>query len=342
MNETNADNDGVLLIGGSGTLGAVAAETFRKLHPSIPITIGGRDLAKAAAVARRIGDADAAVIDLARPDLGLPVTRRFGAVVMFVKDEHLHALPWAQGRGTAYVDLQTMAYEIAPEVARFVQRPDRSAVVLGEQWLAGVAALATLHFARAYATLESIAIGAVLDEQDIGGPAAYADFERITAAGSHTQLLRDGRWIWVEGSREARTLVGIDGKQHTAEPYATLDGVSLAARTSARSIRFDAVVGESEGRRRGAHFSTEIVIELAGTGLDGRAMHSRHEIVHPGGQAPITAVAVAVILERLLGLVGAPVPPGLYLPDAFIEPPHMLERLEAFGTRIRTAEGAGT
>jgi hypothetical protein len=34
--------------------------------------------------------------------------------------------------------------------------------------------------------------------------------------------------------------------------------------------------------------------------------------------------------------VGEPVPPGLYLPDIFIDPKHMLERLTAFGTQIRS------
>jgi hypothetical protein len=311
----------VLLVGGSGLVGAVAAETLRALHPTLPIAIGGRDAAKAGAVAARIGNADAVRIDLARPDLGLPAQSAFSALVMFVKDTHLHALPYAQRQGAAYVDLQTMAFEIAPEVAHFVRHPDRSAVVLAEEWLAGAAALATLHFAAAYASLESIAIGAVLDEQDIGGPAAYADFQRITAASSQTQLLRDGRWISVDAQRDGRPLV-------------TVDGTELI---DARSIRFDAAVGESVGRRRGEHFSTEIIIELAGTGRDGKATRSRHEIFHPRGQAPVTAAAVAVIVERLLGLVGAPVPPGLYFPDIFIEPAHMLERLQAFGTQIRTA-----
>jgi hypothetical protein len=327
----------VLLVGGSGLVGAVAAETLRALHPTLPIAIGGRDAAKAGAVAARIGNADAVRIDLARPDLGLPAQSAFSALVMFVKDTHLHALPYAQRQGAAYVDLQTMAFEIAPEVAHFVRHPDRSAVVLAEEWLAGAAALATLHFAAAYASLESIAIGAVLDEQDIGGPAAYADFQRITAASSQTQLLRDGRWISVDAQRDGRPLVTVDGTELIAQPYATLDAVSLAARTDARSIRFDAAVGESVGRRRGEHFSTEIIIELAGTGRDGKATRSRHEIFHPRGQAPVTAAAVAVIVERLLGLVGAPVPPGLYFPDIFIEPAHMLERLQAFGAQIRTA-----
>lgn len=43
----------VLIIGGSGIVGSQAARTLRRLHPDLPIAIGGRDLAKAETVARR-------------------------------------------------------------------------------------------------------------------------------------------------------------------------------------------------------------------------------------------------------------------------------------------------
>eukprot|EP01035_Chromulina_nebulosa_P012254 gene12254-16342_t len=37
----------VLIIGGSGIVGAQAARALRRLHPALPIAIGGRDMAKA-------------------------------------------------------------------------------------------------------------------------------------------------------------------------------------------------------------------------------------------------------------------------------------------------------
>ena len=92
-----ARGESVLILGGSGYVGTRAAETLRRWHPDLPITIGGRDLVKAEAVAHRLGAASAARIDLGRDDLGLPESARFGAVVMFVKDEQHGALRWAQG-----------------------------------------------------------------------------------------------------------------------------------------------------------------------------------------------------------------------------------------------------
>jgi hypothetical protein len=122
------------------------------------------------------------------------------------------------------------------------------------------------------------------------------------------------------------------------QAYSLLDVLSLAAATGASSIRGVVALGESASRRRGEPFSTEIILELTGTRSDGTTARVRHELVHPQGQAPMTAVAVAVAVERLLGLAGGPpVPPGLYLPHVIIEPELMVRRLEQFGTRIRRA-----
>jgi hypothetical protein len=57
---------------------------------------------------------------------------------------------------------------------------------MASQWLAGAAVFPVLHFANAYKNLETIRIGVVLDEEDMGGPAAYADFERLTTVARGT------------------------------------------------------------------------------------------------------------------------------------------------------------
>ncbi len=53
----------VLIIGGSGIVGAKAAQTLRQLHPELPIAIGGRDVTKAMSVAGALGNAVAVKID---------------------------------------------------------------------------------------------------------------------------------------------------------------------------------------------------------------------------------------------------------------------------------------
>ncbi|PTL77240.1 saccharopine dehydrogenase [Vitiosangium sp. GDMCC 1.1324] len=326
----------VLIVGGSGIVGSQAAKALRRLQPELPITIGGRDMGKAEAVAREIGGADTARIDLERADLGQPGGRAYSAVAMFLKDDTLNSLKYAQANGLPYLSISTGLFEIGPEVARYIHKPTSAPILMDSTWLAGTATLPALYFAREFRTIEAIEIAAVLDEQDLGGPAAYVDFERQTKAAPNALILKDGKWLWVSGEEAKRSFRGVDGTEVQAQAYSLLDGVSLAAATDARSIRFDLAVGESAARRRGEPFSSETIIEIAGQLKDGRTGRVRHELVHPAGQAPLTAVGVAVGIERLLGLVGgAPVAPGLYLPDVLIDPEYMVRRLKEAGTQIR-------
>ncbi|MFP2905441.1 NAD(P)-dependent oxidoreductase [Pyxidicoccus sp. 3LFB2] len=326
----------VLIIGGAGLVGSQMARTLRRLQPGLPLTLGGRDLAKAEAVARELGGTDAVRIDLERPDLGLPDGRAFSAVAIFVKDDTLNSVKYAQAKGIPHVGISTALFEVAPEVALYVHKPRSAPIFLGSQWLVGATTLSVLHFAKEFRRLDTIDMAAILDEQDVGGPAAYADLERFSQAAANAQVLQDGKWRWVQGEAATRTFKSVDGTQVQGQAYSLLDVVSLAAATEARSVRFDLFTGQSSSRRRGEPFSTEIILELTGELRDGTKGRVRHEIVHPGGQAPMTAVGVAVALERLLGLAGgAPVAPGLYLPEVLIEPEYLMRRLEEFGTRFR-------
>jgi hypothetical protein len=328
----------VLIIGGSGHVGSLTARTLRKLYPELPLTIGGRDLGRASAVAREVGGADVAKIDLERPDLGLPGGQAYSAIAVFVKDDTLNSLRYAQAKGVPYLSISSAMFELAPEVGLYIHRPTSAPILMDSLWLTGAATLPALHFAREFRTLEAIEIAAVLDEQDLGGPAALADLERLTRVVTSSMLLKDGRWTWVSGADAVRSIRDVDGNELQAQSYASPDLMSLAAATDARSIRFDLAVGQSASRRRGEPFSTEIIIELVGQRHDGQTVRARHELVHPAGQAPVTAMGVAVGIERLLGLAGGPpVAPGLYLPHVLIEPAYMLRRLEEAGTRIRRA-----
>ncbi|MPZ10926.1 MAG: NAD(P)-dependent oxidoreductase [Kiloniellaceae bacterium] len=328
--------DPVLIIGGSGMVGAQAAGMLRRFHPTLPIAIGGRNIAKAEAVAREVGGAEAVQVDTGRRGLGLPAGARYSAVAVFLKDDTLNALRFAQAEGIPHISISSGSFEVGPEMALYIHNAGRAPVLMASHWLAGAATLPTLHFARAFRSIDSIEIAAVLDEQDMGGPAAAADFERLTSAAPNPLFLQGGRWTWVMNGEATRTVTDVDGTEVTAQGYAPLDVLSLAGATDAQSIRFDLVYGESASRRQGAPFSTAIMIEIAGEKSDGTRARVRHELVHPQGQAPLTALGVTLAIERLLGLAGgAPVAPGLYLPEVLIDPAYMVQRLEEIGTEIR-------
>lgn len=324
----------VLIVGGSGVVGSATARTLRRMQPDLPIAIGGRDLEKAQRVADAIGNAVAVQVDVARPDLGLACRDGFSAIVMFLKDDTLNSLRLAQALRIPYVDISTAAFEIAPEVALYLSNPV-APVLLNGTWLAGTALLATLHHAATFARVDAVRIGAVLDEQDMGGPAAAADYERQTTTTANALILEDGRWTWVGGEQGRRNFVGRDGAENRGLAYSLLDPVYLGSALGLRAARFDLAYGLSAGRRAGGAFSTEMVIEIDGVRQDGRSGSFRLELSHPQGQAPVTAVGVAVAVERMLGLAGgAPPAAGLHLPGTLIDPAYMVDRLRRFGTTI--------
>jgi hypothetical protein len=331
---TSTFHDPVLIIGGSGFVGSQAAATLRELHPDLPIAIGGRDMTNAGAVASKLGQANPVAIDLARADLGQPDTARFSAVVLFVYDDGLNAMRYAQAHRLPYLSISTGIHEMGPEVALYAQSPSAAAVVMGSGWLAGAVALATRHFAREFSSVDTIEITGLLDDQDLGGPAAEADYVRLIAL-PETLVLENGRWRWTPTGDQGRILMSVDGRRMSALTYSPLDVITLAAATGARTVRFDFVLGETASRRRGEPFSTEVAIDITGEPRNGGPGTRRHQLVHPKGQAPVTALAVSLAVERLLGLAGGgPAAPGLYFPETLIDAGYAMRRFEEFGLQV--------
>lgn len=84
---------------------------------------------------------------------------------------------------------------------------------------------------------------------------------------------------------------------------------------------------------------TEIIIELAGEDRAGHPLRTRHAIVHPGGSAPLTALGVGMVLERLTGLDGKPpTPAGLYFPYQLLDVADYQARFERDGGTVLKLE----
>jgi hypothetical protein len=81
--------------------------------------------------------------------------------------------------------------------------------------------------------------------------------------------------------------------------------------------------------------STEIIIELAGEDHAGQPLRTRHAVIFPGGQLPLTGLGVALVVERLVGLGGRePTPPGLYFPYQLLAPDTYFARLAQAGGQV--------
>jgi hypothetical protein len=275
---------------------------------------------------------------LAADDLGLG-ERPVSAVAVFFTDERVAGLRFAQSRGVPHISISSGIHEIGPEVAAYIHQPDASPVVLGTEWLVGATTVPTLEFTKAFSRVHDIAIGALLDEQDAFGPAAAADLERQTKTMPAALARRDGAYFWRVGDDAKARFRAVDGTEMEAAALSPYDVVGLATATGAPNVQFNLALGVSSTRRRGEPMSTEILIELAGEDHAGRPLRTRHAVVHPEGQMPLTGLGVAMVLEKLIGLDGnPPTPAGLYFPYQLLDPTRYFSRLERMGGSILKLE----
>ncbi|MFJ8973869.1 MULTISPECIES: saccharopine dehydrogenase [Streptomyces] len=331
--------ESVLILGGTGQAGAGAAALLRRWHPALPLTIAGRDIDRARRVADGLGAATAATIDLRRGDLGLPADRRYSAVVAALWDDRLHGMRFAQRRGLPYLSISSGLVDIAPEVVAGAQRANAAPILVASHYCAGAVVLAALHSARLFDRIDAIRISAVLDEQDTGGPAGIADLQRWSTATSAGLVRRDGVFTWVTDPDAQADVRRTDGTGLPGRSIAILDVTSLALATDAPDVRFDFAVGESAGRRRGEPASLEVRIDLEGAGPGGVPIRRSRYLVHPAGQRPMTATGIALGVERLLGLRGEAVAPGIHMPETLLDPAYAVERMTETGAYFIGAPG---
>ncbi|MER5650198.1 hypothetical protein [Streptosporangium sp. NPDC002524] len=346
----------VLIMGGSGQTGAETAALLRRWYPTLPLTIAGRDLDRARRVADGLGAATAVTIDLRRSDLGLrdpdlpdpglpdsnlpdpglsvpglPAGHGYSAVVATVWDKHLNGLRYAQDRGLPYLSLSSGLTDIAPEVVAGGQRAGAAPILLASHWYAGVIVLAALDLAREFGRVDTVRVSGVLDELDVGGPAATEDMQRLTTSTSAGLVRRDGVFGWVSGPDAQTEVSSVDGTVLPGQIMPTLDVPSLALATGAPNVSFEFAVGESASRRRGEPASAEVRIDLEGEDRTGAPLGTSRYLLHPAGQNPLTALGVALGVERLLGLRGEAVAPGIHTPEALIDPAYAVERMAEIG-----------
>lgn len=326
----------ILLLGGTGQIGRFTAKALRKRYPDLPLLIGSRNQQRAEQVASALNHAEAVAIDPGADDLGLG-DRQIGAVAVLYTDPRLASLRYAHSRGIPHLGISTGLYEVAPEIAIHMQRPDAAAVVLGYEWLVGATTIATLTAAKAYARVDTIRIGALVDEEDWGGPAVAEDFERFASVISSVLARQDGAFVWRKGDDAGFTFRAIDGTEIGASGFSSIDIAGLAAVTGASDIEFAIGTGISSSRRAGGAKSTEIIIGLSGHDATGALLSSRHAVFHPGGAAPLTALGISMVLERLAGLDGKPATQaGLFFPYQILDHENYLGRLTQEDGRLMT------
>ena len=322
----------ILFVGGTGVVGEQMVRRFREFNRDVPILIGGRNLDKAAALARDVGAAEPVAVDTVRPRLGLDVTTDVGAVVMLVPDAGLNGLRYALDIERPYFSIGNWLVEVGAEMAHFIHRPKASPVVLSSHWHGGPTVFLALAAMKAFDAVHSIKVSAIVDDLDPTGPAALEDME---LGGAGALAFDKGRRVWLTGAEAKRDIEAIDGRIFSGAAFAPYDIVSLQAASGAGEVRFDLASGVSSSRLRGDTIGTEVILEIAGE-IDGQQTVRRSTLEFTRGQALLTGLSAALSLSRVLGLAERPAfPPGLYFPEQLMEPEWFLDALRQAGAAIR-------
>lgn len=328
----------VLILGATGSLGARTVRMLRRLQPELPITLAARDMAKADALAREVGHATTARIDITAPGLGLDPAARHSIVVTALRDHSFNSLRYAQKQGVPYVALSDGVFELGPIIAHYAHNAKGAPILLLGHSNGGVPTLAALHFASEFETIEAIELGLLFDPGDPFGAVSAKDLERINRIGPKPLVRQDGAWQWADAPLATRSFTSVDGTTHEARAAGLLDVLSLGSATPAARIRIDLAGGLTTSTKQGGSPSVEVIIEITGAKKTGESGRFRYELVDPEGYAAMSARGVAVAVEGLLGLAGGAAPKtGLYLPEKLVQPEHLLARLKTFGVNMRAA-----
>ncbi|KKO72004.1 hypothetical protein [Kerstersia gyiorum] len=324
-----------LIIGGYGTVGTEAAKLVRQFQPGLPLALAGRDANKAQAAAAAIGNAAGVAVDTRRPDLGLSPDLQISGIAVLTNDLSTHPAKYAVRHGIPYTSIATQLTKLAPKLAVQVDGCARAASLMQDTNFAGVLVLVALSLMQRFSRIDRIEIGAVMDDQDLGGPNSQSDVDDF-ADKAPGFLLEAGAWVQPDAEQGSRRFTLLDGTSYLGGSFPSFDVPELAAASEAPAIRLDFVLDQTPGRRDTGQPSVEIVYEIAGQLSDGEGTRLKAQLSHPLGQTVLTGIGVAVAIESLLGLAGGAAPaPGLYLPSTLIEPAHMIQRLQEAGAQLR-------
>lgn len=103
--------------------------------------------------------------------------------------------PSLEGRFRIGEVLVLTAFEIGQETAHYIHQPHRIPVLMASSWLVGASTFPTLQLIKEFHSIDSIEIVVVLDEHDMGGPAAEADFVRLTKSAPRPLIVKDGKYV---------------------------------------------------------------------------------------------------------------------------------------------------
>ncbi|WP_257461878.1 Rossmann-fold NAD(P)-binding domain-containing protein [Archangium lipolyticum] len=322
----------ILIAGGYGLVGSFIARHVRKLSKEVELILAGRNPEKGAALARELGGATTARLDVSNAARGLSEVGHVDLIVAALQDPGDNLIHAALSRGVAHIGITKLAEDVAPATFAALRSPPTRPIVLLGHWQAGVLLHAAWKAAEPFSRVDSIQLAGLYDTKDPIGQMTASDSEHFVGRA----LLREaGAWKWLDATQHVRDIRLSDGRVLQGLPMSVLDVPSLAAVTGAPNVRFDFVQGDSLGTLAGGPASHDLYIDIEGLLKEGTPARRRTMVSGPAGNAHLTALGVLVVIERVLGLDGRPAAPGgLHLPETLVAPDEALARFKEFGVHI--------
>lgn len=351
---TNAKR--LLLAGGYGLVGAMAARLVRKYHPQAELLIGGRNPSRAAALVAELGNASAVAIDMNAPDPLAHVAGDVDAVFCFVHDAHDFMLRDCIARAIAYADITRGPEPLARAYVSASLGETRAPVLFSSNWMAGVPAILAMHMTQGLAQVEAIDLSLLYysadragpDSADAAGTLAEPYKARIGGAWRKTASMSDGRRmtfpsgltrkVYRMNMSDVTTLAQASGAKDVAVRLGLDSGLAMGFMRLMVKLGlwgFVSKFGGQPGQSPGKGARHEIVMEVRGAAADGALLTRRASLVDPAGQAHLTALGSLLALEAIAGLGRSRLRAGVAIPETAPDAARLIALLAAESVDLR-------
>jgi hypothetical protein len=349
----------LLVAGGYGVVGGQAARLLRERHPDLPLVLAGRRPQRARRLAREL-DAATVAIDVRSESPLASLAGRPAAVLATVSDPGDRLLVDAMRRGIPIADINRGGQAAVLDVAvRAAHARPAAPVLLAGSWLSGLTALTATAAAREVGRAERIEVTVLVSSRDRIGPDAWGFGKRL-AWPFHP--MADGRRRTVHPLTGVRRVRCPDGRERPAARIGTLEQITLPITLEVPTVETRIAshdppalwglialkrTGVLNGLERwGAGRVREALLSRSGPGdfagltvtAHGGGRSATIEALDVMGQGHLNAVGATLAAERVLGLAGMQLSPGISFPEQHARPEADLAALRQAGVVVRGAE----
>lgn len=346
----------LLIVGGYGLVGTQVARLLRERHPDLELVLAGRRPEQGRALAESLGATTVAVDTSAdKPLAALPVLPT--AVLAAASDPADRLLVHAARLGLPVADINRGGHASVLDAAVAVASETTSApVLLSGSWMAGVAALMAAATVRELGEVARVDVVALASSDDEVGADSQGFTQRLAWP---YYPMRRGRRQVSHPLTSVRRVRCADGNERPAALVGTLEQITLPRTLGVPTVETRMALQDTASlygliglKRAGAlralarpalHRTRSALFEKPGTGdfagitvtAEGPGGRVRVDILDTNGQAHLSAVGAVLAAERVLGLAGHRLPPGLSFPEQSADPHGDIATLRAAGVIVR-------